>query len=113
MSPYDSMESVASRLESRIACSESNNQILVIQAEGRLNARIHELEMKLIRRGVFALPEIDTLLKWIGAVYVAFILFCVLSMLGGHNSSHVQPVSQESAAETPAPQAASHQDKSE
>ena len=113
MSPHDSTEIVASRLESRIARSESNSQILIIQAGGRLNARIHELEMKLIRRGVFAWPEIDTLLKWAVAVWVACILFCFGSALGGRNSNQVQPASQERPAETPAPQAVSPQNKSE
>ena len=51
MKPDDSIEIVASRLENRIVRSESNSQILVIQAEGRLNTRIHELEMNCTRAG--------------------------------------------------------------
>jgi hypothetical protein len=87
--------------------------MLVIQAEGRLNTRIHELEMKLIRRGVFAWPEIDTLLKWAVAVWVAFFLFCVGFALIEPKSGNVQPASQEGPAETPAPQVASPQNMSE
>ena len=82
-------------------------KILVIQAEERLNARIHELEMKLIRRGVFAWPEIDTPLSWAVAVWVACILFCrfvgVGSALVERKPGNVQPASQERPAETPAP----------
>ena len=113
MSPDVSIEIVASRLESRIVRSESNSQILVIQAEGRLNTRIHELEMKLIRRGVFAWPEIDTLLKWAAAVWVAFILFCVGFALIEPKPGNVQPATQERPAETAAPQVESPQNKNE
>ena len=117
MSPHDSAEIVASQLESRIARSESNSKILIIQAEGRLNARFHELEMKLIRRGVFVWPEIDTLLRWIVAAWVAFFLFCLFAGVGSalveRKSGHVQPVSQESRTETPAPHVVSPQNKSE
>src|ERR1700758_2634434 len=111
MRPDDSIEIVASRLESRIVRSESNSQILVIQAEGRGNARIHELEMKLIRRGVFAWPEIDTMLRWAVAVWIACILFCLFVGIGSalveRKPGNVQPASQERPAETPAPQVAS------
>ena len=117
MRPDDSIEIVASRLESRIACSESNSQILIIQAEGRLNTRIHELEMKLIRRGVFAWPEIDTLLGWAVAVWVACILFCLFAGVGStlveRKPGNVQPASQEGPPETAAPQVASSQNESE
>jgi hypothetical protein len=117
MSPDVSIEIVASRLESRIVRSESNNQILIIQAEGRVNTRIHELEMKLIRRGVFAWPEIDTQLKWAVAVWVACILFFLFVGVGSalveRKPGDVQPASQERPAETPAPQVASPQNESE
>ena len=117
MRPDDSIEIVASRLESRIVCSASNSEILIIQAEGRLNTRIHELEMKLIRRGVFAWPEIDTLLGWAVAVWVACILFCLFAGVGSalieRKPGSVQPASQERPAETPAPQVASPQSKGE
>lgn len=56
MSFLDSPLTMASRLENQIALSESNSKQLIIQAETRLNARIHALEMKLIRRGVFSWP---------------------------------------------------------
>jgi hypothetical protein len=117
MSHLDSPELMAYRLESRIARSESNNQLLITQAETRLNARIHELEMKLIRRGVFCWPETDTLFRWIFPLWLACML--IFLFVGARSApierkpDNVQPASQDRPAETPVPQGSSTQDKSE
>ena len=117
MSLIDSPEIMATRLESRIDRSESNSRLLINQVETKLNDRIHELEMKLIRRGVFSWPDLDTVLRWMVILWFTGILFCLFvsarSAPAARKSDDVPTTSQNVPAQTTAPQETQPQDKSD
>jgi hypothetical protein len=106
MGIYDSPELMSSRLEQQIAYSESKSRSLIIEAETRLNSRIHELEMKLIRRGVFFWPEPETVFNWVCWLYLVLlllILFAPIRSEHSRNSDDTKSVPPTSQSEVPVP----------
>jgi len=103
---YDSPELISLRLERQIVCSESKSHSLINEVETRLNSRIHELEMKLIRRGVFFWPQPETVLNWMCGLYLLLLLLMLFAQIRGEhsrNSDDTKPVSQTSQPEVPVP----------
>jgi len=105
MGMYDSPELISLRLERQIVCSESKSHSLINEVETRLNSRIHELEMELIRRGVFLWPEPKTVLNWMCGLYLLLLLMLFAQIRGEHsrNSDDTKLVPQTSQPEVPVP----------
>jgi len=107
MGVYDLPELISLRLERQIVCSESKSRSLINEVETKLNSRIHELEMKLIRRGVFLWPEPETIFNWVCRLYFPLLLlilfFALIRAEHSRNSDDTKPVPQTSRPEVPVP----------
>ena len=107
----ESPQLMASRLECQIITTESRSHTLETPAESRLNARIHELEMKLIRSGAFTRLDPETILQCVVLLFVFFMfVMIILAATKHHDSDDVKPASQSSQSQTPATQGASAED---
>jgi hypothetical protein len=96
----DSPEVIASRLRSEISCSESKTHSLIYNAESRLEKRIHELEMSLIKKG-----GDDFAMLAMALIFFTFMtVMCLASH--SHESTNTEPTSQTAHPETSASQAA-------
>ena len=73
----------------------------------KLNSRIHELEMKLIRRGVFLWPEPETIFNWVCRLYFPLLLlilfFALIRAEHSRNPDEAKSVPQTSQSAAPVP----------
>ena len=106
MGMYDSPELISARLERQIVYSESKSRSLINEVETKLNSRIHELEMKLIRRGVLLWPEPETIFSWVCGLYfllLMLILFALIRAEHSRNPDEAKSVPQTSQSAAPVP----------